>query len=115
MKSFNTFINAAEDLNEGSIQSLLKTGTVLTAARSSKRYGDAAVKELQKVSSTFDKPIPNNAKNPTEKRLERIEKSIIALSQGMISMRFQLGSMTALATSAALLADRASKQHKIKR
>ena len=115
MKSFDTFIKDAEDLNEGSLQSLVKTGSVLTAARSSKRYGDAAVKELQKVSSILDKPIPNNAKDPTEKRLERIEKSIIALSQGMISMRFQLGSMTALATSAALLADKASKQHKIKR
>ena len=115
MKSFNTFIKDVEGLNEGSFQSLLKTGSVLTAARSSKRHGDAAVKELQKVSSTFDKPIPNNAKDPTEERLERIEQSLLALSQGMISMRFQLGSMTALATSAALLADKASKSHKIKR
>ena len=115
MKSFNTFIKDANDLNKGSFQSLLKTGSVLTAARSSERHGDEAVKELQKVSSTFDKPIPNNAKDPTEKRLERIEKSLLALSQGMISMRFQLGSMTALATSAALLADRASKSNKIKR
>jgi len=61
MKSFDTFINDAESLNERSFQSLLKTGSVLTAARASKRYGDAAVKELQKVSSTLDKPIPNNA------------------------------------------------------
>ena len=114
MKSFDTFINDAESLNERSFQSLLKTGSVLTAARASKRYGDAAVKELQKVSSTLDKPIPNNAKDPKEERLERIEKSLLALSQGMISMRFQLGSITALATSAALLADKNSKQHKIK-
>ena len=32
MKSFNTFIKDADDLNEGSFQSLLKTGSVLTAA-----------------------------------------------------------------------------------
>jgi len=115
MKGFDTFINDAEDLNEGSFQSLLKTGSVLTAARSSKRHGDEAVKELQKVSSTFDKTLSNSTKDPTEERLERIEKSLLALSQGMISMRFQLGSITALATSAALLADKASKQHKIKR
>lgn len=114
MKSFDTFINDAESLNERSFQSLLKTGSVLTAARASKRYGDAAVKELQKVSSTLDKPIPNNAKDPKEERLERIEKSLLALLQGMISMRFQLGSITALATSAALLADKNSQQHKIK-
>lgn len=116
MKRLTTHISEAEaleQLDEGLLRNLVRTGSVLANANASKRHGDTAVGHLKNVSSILSKPIPQNS-DPTDARLERIEKSLEQMAQAMLATRFQIGSTVAIATSAALLADTATKAIKKK-
>lgn len=86
----------------------MRTGSVLANANASKRHGDTAVKHLKNVLSMLSKPIPQNS-DPTDARLERIEKSLEQMAQAMISTRAQIGAVGSISTSSALLADKANK------
>jgi len=111
MKCFKTHIEETEELeqlDEALLRNLVRTGSVLANAKASKRHGDTAVKHLNIVYSILSKPLPQNS-DPTDVRLERIEKSLEQMAQAMISTRRQLGALTALSTSAALLSDSAAK------
>lgn len=117
MKRLTTHIEeteALEQLDEGLLRNLVRTGSVLVNATQAKRHGDTAVKHLKNVSAILSKPIPQNS-DPTDARLERIEKSLDQLAQAMLATRNQIGSTTAVATSAALLADSANKRISKKR
>ena len=112
MKRLTTHIEeteALEQLDEGLLRNLVRTGSVLANANASKRHGDTAVKHLKNVSSILNKPIPQNS-DSTDARLERIEKSLEQMAQAMMATRSQIGSVGAISTSAALLADTTNKK-----
>ena len=116
MKRLTTHIEeteALEQLDEGLLRNLARTGSVLANANASKRHGDTAVKHLKNVSSILSKPIPQNS-DPTDARLERIEKSLEQMARGMIAIRSQLGAVGAISASGALFADTAAKTIKKK-
>lgn len=117
MKRLKTHIEeteALEQLDEGLLRNLVRTGSVLANANASKRHGDNAVKYLKNVSSILGKPIPQNS-DPMDARLERIEKSLEQMAMAMLAMRAQIGAVGAISTSSALLADTATKAIKKKR
>ena len=116
MKRLTTHISEAEaleQLDEGLLRNLVRTGSVLANANASKRHGDTAVGHLKNVSSILSNPIPQNS-DPTDARLERIEKSLEQMAMAMVATRGQIGSVGAISTSAALLADTATKAIKKK-
>ena len=111
MKRLTTHISETEgleQLDEGLLRNLVRTGSVLANANASKRHGDIAVKHLKNVSSILSKPIPQNS-DPADARLERIEKSLEQMAMAMLAMRGQIGAIGAISTSSALLADTASR------
>jgi len=117
MKRLTTHIEeteALEQLDEGLLRNLVRTGSVLANANASKRHGDTAVKHLKNVSSILSKPLPQNS-DSTDARLERIEKSLEQMAMAMIATRAQIGSVGAISTSGALFADSATKAIKKKR
>ena len=111
MKRLTTHIEeteALEQLDEGLLRNLVRTGSVLANANASKRHGDIAVKHLKNVSSILSKPIPQNS-DPADARLERIEKSLEHMALAMIATRGQIGAVGSISASSALLADTVSK------
>ena len=116
MKRLKTHISEAselETLDEGVLRNLVRTTSVLANANASKIHGDTALKHLKNVSSILSNPIPQNS-DPTDARLERIEKSLEQMAMAMVATRGQIGSVGAISTSAALLADTATKAIKKK-
>lgn len=112
MKRLTTHIEeteALEQLDEGLLRNLVRTGSVLANANASKRHGDIAVRHLKNVSSIQSKPIPQNS-DPTDARLERIEKSLEQMAMAMVATRGQIGAVGAISTSSALLADTTNKK-----
>ena len=117
MKRLTTHIEeteALEELEEGLLRNLVRTGSVLVNATQAKRHGDTAVKHLKNVSSIVSEPLPQNS-CPIEARLERIEKSLEQVAQALIATRLQIGAVGFISTSSALLADTANKAIKKKR
>ena len=117
MKSLMTHIEeteALEELDEGLLRNLVRTGSVLANAAQAKRHGETSVKHLKNVKAILNKPLPQNS-DSTDARLERIEKSLEQMAQAAIATRSQIGSTSAIATSSALLADTANKAIKKKR
>ena len=108
MKRLTTHISEAEALEEGVLRNLVRTTSVLANANASRKHGDTAVKHLKNVSSILSKPIPQNS-DPTDARLERIEKSLEVMALAMIAIRSQIGAVGSISTSSALLADTATK------
>lgn len=115
MKRLTTHIEeteALEQLDEGLLRNLVRTGSVLANANAARRHGDKAANYLRGVANIIRKPMPQETEDQVEERLERIELALLEISKAMIAMRSQLGAATAVSTSAALLADRTSKQLK---
>jgi len=118
MKRLKTHIEeteALENLEEGLLRSLVRTGSVLANANASKRHGDIAVKHLKNVLSILSKPISSSSKDPTAERLNKIENGLFELAKALIAFRYQSGATTGVATSAALLASNAAKYLKKKK
>ena len=115
MKSLKAYTDEAKKLEEGFLRNSVRIGSVLASANASKRHGNSANTHLQNASAILSKPISNASKDPTTERLEKIENGLLAISKALIAMRYQIGSTTAVATSAALLADSANKRISKKR
>lgn len=109
MKRLTTHIEETEALEEGLLRNLVRTGSVLANATQAKRHGNTAVRHLKNVTSILGKPIPLEA-DATDARLERIEKSLELMAQAMMATRSQIGSVGAISTAAALLADTTNKK-----
>lgn len=114
IEPFKSHITEQEQLDEKLIRTLVRTGAVIASANTSKRYGDTAVKHLKSVSTIIKKPTSSDSRVQTDERLDKLEQSLLAMSEALIAMRFQIGSLTSVATSAALLADTAAKETNIK-
>ena len=88
---------------------LVRKGLGLLYGRQSKTHGDSAVQNFKKIRQKMSGPTKVEDRNED---LEKIKESIVELSEGMIDLRKQLGSMTAMLTVLVLLNERTDDQIK---
>ncbi len=71
-----------------------QVGTFVSVRRSS-------VIELQqrRLRSNIQTAISSNSRDQTDERLDKLEQSLLAMSEALIAMRFQIGSLTSVVTS----------------
>ena len=95
MKSFKEHIEA-EQLDER----IIRKGAVTAYASSGKRHGNDAVKRYQ----TAKRLLTNNIEGKTtEEKVDIILAALVQISDGLISNRKQIGSVSAQVTSVSLL------------
>lgn len=88
MMTFKEFLIEQEHLDER----LIRKGAVATYAAQGKRHGDKAVQHYRDAKKTFD---GYSAKEITDEKLDALVKAIIALTDGFIATRNQIGSISA--------------------
>lgn len=86
MMGFKDFMDD-EELQEGR---LIRKGLGLLYSRQSKSYGDKSVQHFNRVKQELSKPVPDG---DLDQRLDNLEKGFIELSQGMVQLRNQIGSL----------------------
>jgi len=95
-----------EDLQEGR---LVRKGLGLLYSRQSKSYGDKSVQHFNRVKQELSKPVPDG---DLDQRLDNLEKGFIELSQGMVQLRNQIGSLVSMVNISILLSERTDQQMK---
>ena len=95
MRSFKEHIEA-EQLDER----IIRKGAVTAYASSGKRHGDDAVKRYQTAKRLLTANIENKS---TEEKVEIILAALVQISDGLISNRKQIGSVSAQITSTTVL------------
>ena len=95
MRSFKEHIEA-EQLDER----IIRKGAVAAYASSGKRYGDDAVKRYQNAKRILTSNMENKS---TDEKVDIIITALVQMSDGLISNRKQIGSVSAQITSVSLL------------
>ena len=95
MKSFKEHIEA-EQLEER----VIRKGAVTAYASSGKRHGDDAVKRYQTAKRLLTTNIVSKS---TEEKVDIIIAALVQISDGLISNRKQIGSVSAQITAVSLL------------
>ena len=95
MRSFKEHIEA-EQLDER----IIRKGAVSAYASSGKRHGDDAVKRYQTAKRLLTTNIDNKS---TEEKVDIIIAALVQISDGLISNRKQIGSVSAQITAVSLL------------
>ena len=95
-----------EDLQEGR---LVRKGLGLLYSRQSKTFGDKSVQHFNRVKQELSKPVPEG---DLDKRLDNLEKGFIELSEGMVQLRNQIGSLVSMVNISILLSERTDQQMK---
>lgn len=106
MITFKEYRSNAEDLNEGWV----RKGLGLAYSRASKTHGDKATQDFTSMKRRLTPSLPKDADYP--ERIDRIEKSLVDLSDGMINLRKQIGSLVAMVNIAILLNERTDTELK---
>jgi len=96
MISFKEFLLEQDYLEER----LVRKGAVATYAAQGKRHGDKAVQHYRDAKKAF---IGYSTKETTDEKLEALVKAIIAMNDGFIATRSQIGSVSAQITASSLL------------
>lgn len=94
MISFKEFLIVEQDVTEG----VLRKGAIAAYAAQAKRHGDDAVKFYQMVRQV----IAYSAGKTVDQKVEALQQALIAMSNGLISTRQQIGSVSAQVSSASL-------------
>ena len=105
MMAFKDFMDD-EELQEGR---LIRKGLGLLYSRQSKSYGDKSVQHFNRVKQELSKPVPDG---DLDQRLDNLEKGFIELSQGMVQLRNQIGSLVSMVNISILLSERTDQQMK---
>ena len=105
MMGFKDFMDD-EELQEGR---LIRKGLGLLYSRQSKSYGDKSVQHFNRVKQELSKPVPEG---DLDKRLDNLEKGFIELSEGMVQLRNQIGSLVSMVNISILLSERTDQQMK---
>ena len=105
MMGFKDFMDD-EELQEGR---LIRKGLGLLYSRQSKSYGDKSVQHFKRVKQELSKPVPDG---DLDQRLDNLEKGFIELSQGMVQLRNQIGSLVSMVNISILLSERTDQQMK---
>ena len=95
MRSFKEHIEA-EQLDER----IIRKGAVTAYASSGKRHGDDAVKRYQTAKRLLTANIENKS---TEEKVDVIIAALVQISDGLISNRKQIGSVSAQITATTVL------------
>jgi len=95
MKSFKEHIEAKQ-LDER----IIRKGAVAAYASSGKRHGDDAVKKYQTAKRLLTTNIESKT---TEEKVDIILATLVQISDGLISNRKQIGSVSAQITAVSLL------------
>ena len=93
-----------EQLNE---LRFLSGASAIVLASKGKQYGDNVVRNANQGKSIL-KSI--NKKDPVEKQLEEISKALEEMFECLIESRKQLGSLTGVALTSALISERSTKE-----
>lgn len=111
MMGFKDFLDDEDLLNDEDLQEgrLVRKGLGLLYSRQSKTFGDKSVQHFNRVKQELSKPVPDG---DLEKRLDKIEKGFIELSQGMIQLRNQVGSLVSMVNISILLSERTDREIK---
>jgi len=111
MMGFKDFMDNEDLLNDEDLQEgrLVRKGLGLLYSRQSKTFGDKSVQHFNRVKQELSKPVPDG---DLEKRLDNLEKGFVELSQGMIQLRHQIGSLVSMVNISILLNERTDKQIK---
>ena len=102
MKSFEEFLTEQEQLEEG----IIRTGAIASYGAQSRTYGDEAVRAFRSGQETLRR---GAGELTAEERLERIEKALDALFDGLIKKRHQIGAGVAVDVAGHMLAAKARK------
>ena len=95
MRSFREHIEA-EQLDER----IIRKGAVAAYASSGKRHGDDAVKRYQNAKRLLTTNIGSKS---TEEKVDIILAALVQISDGLISNRLQIGSVSAQITATTVL------------
>lgn len=104
MKSFEEFLTEQEQLEEG----IIRTGAIASYGAQSRKYGDEAVRAFRRGQEAMRR---GAGELTAEERLERIEKALDALFDGLIKKRHQIGAGVAVDVAGHMLAVKARKKH----
>ena len=96
MKSFKAFVVEQQQLKEG----IVKKGAVAAYALQGRKHGNNAVRSYNRAKQTLRALA--NAKS-TDQKVNALVLSFIALLDGLVAQRQQLGSMSAQLTAVSLL------------
>lgn len=96
MMTFKEFLFEQEHLEER----LVRKGAVATYAAQGKRNGDKAVQHYRDAKKAF---IGYSTKETTDEKLDTLVKAIIAMTDGFIATRSQIGSVSAQITASDLM------------
>ena len=105
MMGFKDFMDD-EELQEGR---LIRKGLGLLYSRQSKSYGDKSVQHFNRVKQELSKPVPDG---DLDQRLDNLEKGFIELSEGMVQLRNQIGSLVSMVNISILLSERTDREIK---
>ena len=107
-----TYIELQEEVDDLELEQLnefriLRAGAVVAFASQAKRYGDQAKGHMNSAKSDFQKARSND---DTDRKINHMLNGMNELADGFTDIRMMLGSITALNTSSAVLAERTNKQ-----
>jgi hypothetical protein len=95
MMGFRQFISQTTDLEE----TIIRKGAVALYAARGKSFGDAAVKQFQTVVHGVS-TLPHTSTD--RDRIDLLVKSLSSTANGLINLRYQIGSVSAQITAANL-------------
>ena len=104
LKSFEEFLNEEDDMLE---EGIIRTGAIMSYGSQSRKAGDDAVRAFRSGQQELRKAISDDS---VAERLERIEKSLDALFDGLIKQRQQIGAGVAVDVAGHMLAAKARKK-----
>jgi hypothetical protein len=96
MMTFKEFLIEQDCLEER----LARKGAVATYAAQGKRHGDKAIQHYRDAKKAF---VGYSTKETTDEKLDALIKAIIAMTDGFIATRNQIGSVSAQITASSLL------------
>ena len=100
MKTFETLREEQEDLQE---ISFIRAGAALVFARKVKTYGTRAESSLRQARNNFRAA---GRENDIEKKIDKMLDGLVDLAEAQYAERFMIGSLTGVAVSSAVLAER---------
>ena len=103
MKSFEEFCATDDILEEG----IIRTGAIVSYGSQSRKHGEDAVRAFRSGQQELRKAMSDDS---VEERLERIEKSLDSLFDGLMAQRKQIGAGVAVDVAGHMLAAKARKQ-----
>ena len=106
MKSFKEFneTNSPTTLDESR---LIRKGLGIVYGRNSRNFGNQSVQNFKSAQQDLSRT--NNNDN-LDKRIQGLEQGLIKISEGMINMRYQIGSLVSMVNVLILINERTDDQ-----